>query len=143
MSKALTVGLVVVAALLVTCFGGAYYLYNTYGKEAIAQSKMALEEGSAFAVNSDQNGCVSETRVRSASDTTLMGMMTKQMMFLQACLSKSAPTAGFCDSVPIAQEVSKAVEWKKSVCGDMQVTDPRCEVLGGVVASHCQERKSA
>jgi hypothetical protein len=143
MSKSLTVGLVVIASLLVTCFGGAFFLYNKYGKPALEEGKIAYEQGLAFAASTDQAGCVSETRMRASSDTSLVTMMTKQMMFLQSCLSKSAPTAGFCDSVPEAKEMSKAVEWKKSVCGDIQATDPRCEILGGLVAGYCGERKSA
>jgi hypothetical protein len=156
MSNTLKVVLIVTAAVVVTCVGGGVYLYQRYGKELVAQGQAAMKEGEAFAQRTDQDGCVAEARIRVGQDTSVraarsegkaargvaaMSLMISQTFFLQSCLSRSTPTAGFCDDVPSTRDRERSQLWMKEQCGDSAATGVGCGIVAGSVQGFCHERK--
>jgi hypothetical protein len=137
MSRTLKIVLIVCAAIAVTCFGGVYILYQKYGKEIMEQGRVAMSDGEAFAANSDQNGCVSQSQSRLSDSTADFSKAAVEAMWLTACLGKSAPTPGFCDSVPTGRADREA--WVKSRCADQN--DFRCGVVAATVQGFCGQQR--
>jgi hypothetical protein len=143
MTKGLKVGLIVVASLLVTCFGGAYLLYRNFVAPAVEQGTAAYADGEMFAANSDQQGCVNEARARGTRDSSMTSAIA-QGLFLRSCLEKSRPTPGFCDSIPAPSDSTRRGDmeaWVKERCPGAQSSAPGCVMLEVQLQSFCHPTK--
>ncbi len=136
MSKSTTIFIIVAFGLLATCFGGGYYLWRTYAGPMVAETKIAMDEATAFAPTTDNSGCVTESGLRYKSENEVIGGM-KSMMFLSVCLKGSKPTPGFCDGVPAPRDMAKTQPWQKEQCGKVDATNMRCPMVLGAIQQHC------
>jgi hypothetical protein len=136
MGKALSITLVVVAALMVTCFGGGYYLWKRYGSEMVAAGKAAFDDGKAYAVNVDNNACVTGAAERYPSDSG-MAFAMKQSVFLQGCLPSSRKVEGFCDGVPASADAEASKAWMKGRCPNQVTGDNSCTLTSMPIQMFC------
>ena len=144
MKKSTATFLLVAFGLLATCFGGGYYLLRQYAGPMMEQTKLEMDEAKAFALTTDNSGCVAETKVRYEKEGDMTGGM-KEMMFLSACLRFSKPTAGFCDGVPSSRDLAKSQPWQREKCGAKAATpgNMRCPLAMAAVQNFCHDDKAA
>ena len=137
MTKSAKTFMIVAAALLVTCFGGGYYLLNHYAGPMMEQTKIVVKEGKEFGINTENSACLSEAKTRYTDENEMTGGM-KEMMFLSSCLRASKVTPGFCDGVPSARDIAKSQPWQKEQCGGtIGPRDVKCSLLMAALQEHC------
>jgi hypothetical protein len=139
MKKSQSIFIIVAGALLVTCFGGGYYLFTQFGGRMKDEAKIVRADVEAFAPTTDNAGCVAEVPNRYAEGSEVTSML-KQTMFLSGCLRLSKPTPGFCDDVPAARDVLDSQKWQKEQCAQEKRTNLRCPLVASAIQQHCSRR---
>jgi hypothetical protein len=138
MTRSMKTFLIIAGALLGTTVIGGYFVIRKYVAPMVRESQSAATDGKAFALTSDNAGCVTETNSRFKGGNEVSQSM-KGMMFLTACLKNSAPTPGFCDGVPSARDMTKSPPWQREQCAKLAPAraDMRCPMFLGAVQAYC------
>ncbi len=127
------------AALLTTalaCSG----LIDT--EEIAAQGEAAMAEGAAFGETTDLSGCLREGLAVQATcgdfEVMCQGM---NHAWTQACLSVAAPVEGFCDGVPVKEEVMDTARWRVARCeAEGYPDDGPCPNLLDAMQIYCHDQ---
>ncbi len=92
------------------------------------QGPAMIAEAESFGESASNEGCLEEAlRRQLACDG--MRCQVETAVFLEACLPVSAPTAGFCASVPPPDEFMATVGWSVDACEARGRTDDDCPRL--------------
>lgn len=145
MSK-LAKGIIITVALLCIIIGGSAMAARSWwgkNKDRIAEAgRTELLAGQEFGQTTDNAGCVSSSVERYRQSPGMM-QTVKTSMYMSACLDKSQPTPGFCESVPARTEIMKTAEWSARECQTAELTDRYCPQLIRRIQDFCQPKRAA
>lgn len=136
MSKGWKIALSIAAAVLLLMMLGAgacIYYFSQIGKDA----KQDQTAGERFGETADEEACLKEAFAR-AKDKNMIAATATTTVFLGACLQKSKPSPGFCDTVPSGQDKESSRIWAETKCRDLGQSSITCGAVLGIVIGHCQ-----
>ncbi len=107
------------------------------GAASAAAVRQAGDEGTVFGSGVDSNGCVAES-LRRHEACAGPGCYSANGVFLGACLGKSTPAPGFCDSLPASGDGLASAAWLAQACAGVGRGNDHCEALLVGVQFHCE-----
>jgi hypothetical protein len=137
LKKAVLISCAILALLLCGGIAYGYYWSHHYGRALVAKSNVMMQAGRAFGAKSDNIACLEEAKTRFQSDNTIRGKIGAGM-FLSGCLKSSAPSPGFCDSVPPPSDILKCVKWRLTAIETYHLSSDAAPLLQ-VVEKYCDE----
>ena len=138
--KALLIVAIVLVLLIIGVIGAGVFWWMRNKDALIARAKEVAAEGRDFGSHSDNQGCVDETMSRYKKEPGFFSAL-KYQTFMDGCLEKSSPTAGFCDKIPLG-DMMKMIAWRESQCRRYDLANDRnCQQLFMPVVMFCSEEK--
>jgi hypothetical protein len=137
MSKGWKIALSIAAAVLLLMMLGAgacIYYFSQIGKD-VKQDQVA---GERLGETADEDACLKEAFARTKGKSMIAGTASGTV-FLGACLQKSKPSPGFCDSVPSREDKEGTRTWAEAKCRDLGESNITCGAIFGIVINHCQK----
>lgn len=124
--------------LLLLVAAGAWW-WKTHSSELFAAGGTARVEGSAYAAETDLNGCVDHALLRSDACDDLECQIANNI-FLQACLDAAMPMAEFCRDVPPLDDFMQSAMWRAEMCAEGQRHSTLCQSLMGQIQEYCEDQ---
>jgi hypothetical protein len=87
--------------------------------ELTGEMRAAADSGAAFAISTDQAGCIAEGRRRAEGGGGLRQSVANRL-WVSGCLERAEVTAGLCTDVPPTRRVMESARWQREECGDNQ-----------------------
>ena len=128
--------IVILLSLMVVLGGVGWYLYSKHLGPLIQGGRAQRVQGAQFGQNADARECLMKAFEIYAEEPGIKGGMLCRI-FLDSCLSKSSPAPGFCDGVPVKNEIVASAKWRVSVCGRAGHGDESCHMLLDPVQEYC------
>jgi hypothetical protein len=142
MPKWLKIVLLVLGALVLMCgigVTGVSYWFNKHKDELKLEGEAVMNDARAFAKNSDQAGCLTETLARLKKHSGFMEEV-QHRIFLAECLRDASETKGFCDDVPGRGEIMQTALWANGKCGDYDGPKEACGRMMQELVQFCSKR---